>query len=106
MTTGKISNLDTLEKEIYRLKLRQKEIEHNLDKNIMGLKKNAGSLVLNAILGVGLASTIASPAGFWNALVMRVLQSPKLQDGLGKLVDNVTEKLGDGIDKVASKIHP
>ena len=106
MTTGKISNLDTLEKEIYRLKLRQKEIEHNLDKNVMGLKKNAGSLVLNSILGVGLASTMASPAGFWNALVMRVLESPKLQNGLGKLVDNVTEKLGDGIEKVASKIHP
>ena len=105
MTTGKIKNLDSLEKEIYRLKLRQKELEHSLDKNIMGLKKNAGSMALNSIMGSGLASTISSPAGFWDALLTRILQSKKIQDGVWKLVDNVSEKIGDGIDKVASKLH-
>jgi hypothetical protein len=105
MPTPKIRNLESLDSEIYRLKLRSKEIEHSLDKNIMGLRKNAGSMAINSFMQSGLIQGVAS-GNFWTNLVFRLFQSKKLQDGLGKLVDNLTDKIGDGIDKVASKLHP
>jgi hypothetical protein len=103
MSNSKIRNLDTLEKEIYRLKLRQKEIEHTLDNNVMGLKKNYGSMVRNSIMGGSILAGIAAPTHFWSNLIVRLLENKKLQDGAGKLVDNLTEKIGDGISHFASK---
>jgi hypothetical protein len=105
MSTPKIRNLESLEIEINRLKRRQEEIELTLDKNIMGFQKNAGSLALNSFLHSDLVQSVAS-GNFWTHLIVRLLQTNKLQDGIRKLIDGVTDKLGDGIDKVASKIHP
>ena len=107
MSSQKIHNLSTLDKEIHRLKLRQKEIEDQLDKNVIGLKGNFGSMAFHTIIGSGIGSYLASSTGnFWGGLVGRIFQSTKLQTGLHKLIDGITEKVGDGIDSIASKIHP
>jgi hypothetical protein len=103
MSNRTIKNLDTLEKEIFRLKLRQKEIEHNLDKNVMGLKKNYGSMIRNSVMGGSILAGIVAPTHFWSNLLVRLLENKKLQDGAVKLVDNLSEKIGDGIGHVAAK---
>jgi hypothetical protein len=47
-----------------------------------------------------------STGNFWGGLVGRIFQNSKLQTVFQKLVDGITNKVGDGIDSIASKIHP
>jgi len=107
MAHQQINNLLTLNKEIQRLTLRQKEIEDQLDKNVIGLKDNFGSMAFHTFIGSSLGSFFANSTGnIWGSLIARIFQSTKLQSGLHKLVDGISDKLGDGIDSIASKIHP
>jgi len=107
MSSQKIHNLSTLDREIHRLRSRQKEIEEQLDKNVIGLKGNFGSMAFHTIIGSGIGSYLASSTGnFWGGIVGRIFQNSKLQTVFQKLVDGITNKVGDGIDSIASKIHP
>ena len=47
---GKINDLDSLEKEIYRLKLESKMTEAKFDKNVEFLKKNYPQMIFNSVL--------------------------------------------------------
>ena len=47
---AKIKDLDTLEKEIYRLKLEAKLSEGRMEKNLEVLKKNFPYLIFNSLL--------------------------------------------------------
>jgi uncharacterized protein YbcC (UPF0753/DUF2309 family) len=96
--------MESLDNEIYRLSHRQEEIEQHLDKNMMGLWSNAGSMAWNSFMQSGLIQSVIS-GNVWTNMASRLFKSKKLQDGVGKLVDNLTDKIGDGIDKVASKLH-
>jgi hypothetical protein len=105
MSTHKIRNLETLENEILRLKLRQEEIEQTLDKNIMGFPKHLGSMALSSVMHSDLVQGIVS-GNFWPQIFVRLIQNKKLQEGVRKLIDKVTDTISDGVDKVTSKIHP
>ncbi len=106
MSATKINSVASLEKEILRLKFRQKEIEKNLDDNVMGLRKIAGTMALTSIVGSTIGSAFTnSPVNFWANMIMRLLQNDKLQTGVHKLVDGLTEKIGTGINKVAGILH-
>jgi hypothetical protein len=61
MKKKKIKNLDSLDREIMRLKLRSHEIEQKLDQNLTSLKDNVASMAFNSILG----SFPAKPQGFF-----------------------------------------
>jgi hypothetical protein len=47
---GKINDLVSLEKEIYRLKLESKMTEARFDKNLEFLKKNYPQMIFNSVL--------------------------------------------------------
>lgn len=109
MSATKITGVVSLEKEILRLKFRQKELEKNLDDNVLGLRKMAGSMAINSIVGTTLGSAFSSftssPGNFWANMIMRLLQNEKLQTGVHKLVDGLTDKISTGMDKVAGKLR-
>ena len=104
MPAPKIRSMESLDNEIYRLAKRREEIEQDLDNNMMGLWNNAGSMAWNSLMKTGLVQAVIS-GNFWTGMASRLFKSKKLQDGVGKLVDNLTDKIGDGINKVASKLH-
>ncbi len=104
MRMPKIRSLESLDNEISRLTQRQEEIEQRLDNNIGGIWKNAGSMAWNSITQSGVVQSVIT-GNFWTSMVYRLFKSKKLQDGVGKLVDTLTDKIGDGMDKVASKFQ-
>ena len=104
MPSPKIRSMESLDSEIYRLSHRRAEIEQDLDNNMIGLWNNVGSMAWNSLMKSGLIQAVIS-GNFWTGMASRLFKSKKLQDGVGKLVDNLTDKIGEGIDKVASKMH-
>jgi hypothetical protein len=93
MKKNSIKTVDALEKEIYKRKLRLKEIEKTLGQNVDQLRDNFGSMALQTILGPGKSSSM----GITGTLMMKVLDNERLQSSLA-------EKIGDGIYKVTDKI--
>jgi hypothetical protein len=95
-----IRNLDTLEKEIYKRKLRLKEIESTLGNNVDHMKENFGQMALQTIMG----SVSSSPMGIAGNLALKAINNEKLQNSLAEFVERLAEKIGDGIQKVTDKI--
>jgi hypothetical protein len=95
-----VKNLNTLEKEIYRLKMRSKEIEKSLDGNIESLRENYGSMAMNSFFG----QKKSSSSNFWASLTARILESEKLQNSFSKLAESLADKIGEGISHAADKI--
>lgn len=93
--SGKIQTLDSLEKEIYKLKLHARELESQLDKNIDHLQNNYGSMIRNSIFGNKTGASALSGGLFF---------TEKVQEGINKIVDHLAEKATDGIDAVIDKV--
>ena len=93
--SGKIQTLDSLEKEIYKLKLHAKELESQLDKNIDHLQNNYGGMIRNSIFGKKTGASALSGGLFF---------TEKVQEGINKIVDHLAEKATDGIDAVIDKV--
>lgn len=100
MKKNNIRTADALEKEIYKRKLRLKEIEKHLGHNMDNLKDNFGSMALQSILGPGKSSSL----GLTGNLMMKALDNEKLQSSLANFVERLAEKIGDGIHRVTDKI--
>jgi hypothetical protein len=95
-----IKNIDTLEKEIYRRKLRLMEIERTLGRNVDNMKDNFGQMALQSFLG----PVSSSPMGVTGNLLLKVINNEKLQNSLAEFVERLAEKIGEGIHKVTDKI--
>jgi hypothetical protein len=100
MRKNNIKSVDALEKEIYKRRLRLREIEKNLGQNADHLRDNFGSMALQSIMGPGKSS----PMGTAGNLMLKAINNEKLQNSLAELVERLAEKLGDGIHKVTNKI--
>jgi hypothetical protein len=100
MKKNSIKTVDALEKEIYKRKLRLKEIEKTLGQNVDQLRDNFGSMALQTILGPGKSSSM----GITGTLMMKVMDNERLQSSLAEFVERLAEKIGDGIHKVTDKI--
>lgn len=92
---GKINNLQSLELEMEKAKLRLRSIEDRLDKNMSELKQNAGSMAFNSIIGEDRKQKLNS---FWSKLTEKLLDNPRLQNNVGKWVDKIADRLADTID--------
>ena len=96
----KIHDMAGLDREIDRLRTRQKQLETRLDENFGKLRKNYGSMVMNAVFSQ------FNPASnnIWASLIGRVLENEKIRTGMNNLVDAVTNKVGEGVNAVTQKI--
>jgi len=96
----KIHDMAGLDREIARLRLRQQHLETGLDENFGKLRKNYGSMVMNAVFSQ------FNPASnnIWASLIGRVLENDRIRSGMNNLVDAVTNKVGDGVNAVTQKL--
>lgn len=101
--TPRIRNIDTLEKEMYRLRLRAKNYEDELEKNLGHLEKNYFPMAINSILnrtaeiGTGKEKIKEKPFHpFWD--------NEDVRNGIDKIVSHLTDWVSEGIINLMDKI--
>ena len=100
MKKNNIKSVDALEKEIYKKRLRLRDIEKDLGKNVEHMRDNFGSMALQSLMGPGKSS----PMGITGNLMLKAINNEKLQNSLAEFVERLAEKVGDGIHKVTDKM--
>jgi hypothetical protein len=94
-----IHNLDTLEREIYRLRLEAKNREDKLDDNWEYLQKNFPKLLINSF-----SCTNKSKANGKESFFRSAFKNEKLNIFIDKIVDRFSDRAADGIDHLFEKI--
>ncbi|NBT15490.1 MAG: hypothetical protein EBS95_03945 [Chitinophagia bacterium] len=88
----RIHNIQSLNRSIFELREKRKDIEAKLDANFSNLKGNYFNMTLNTMFG-----NRKSPGHFWADIVSRVMESEKLQHGIGDLVTKAADKIGEAL---------
>ena len=92
-----IRDIDTLEKEIYRLKLEAKRTEDKFENNIDFLEKNYPSMVVNSFFcGEKEKKDNRSNHSFF--------KSERLNSILSNVTDHIAERASDGIKDQIDKL--
>jgi len=99
MKAKNIHNLDSLEKEIYRLQLAAKLIEEKLDHNFDHLHENFSSMAMNSFF-----CSKKNKSSEKDNLFSEVLNNEKLNSVLSKVTDRMAERAADGVTKLVDKI--
>jgi hypothetical protein len=95
----KINNLQSLEKEIYRLKVEAKKMEDKLDGNFDHLQENFFSMAINSFLHHRWYKDS------WSTnIVAGLLNNERLQNALSRLFSYVADKTGEGFDVLLNRI--
>jgi hypothetical protein len=99
MSKRRIRGSESLDRVIYRKKMRLKEIESALGRNMEELPGQVPRMALYAFLGMKQKPGM-SP-GVPGQLMSMALENEKLQSALAVLIDRIAEKLGIGLEKLA-----
>lgn len=94
-----IHNIKSLDRRVSELRKKKLLLEDQLDANFSSLKDNYMSMSFNTIFG----SKKKSTTNFWADVVTRIMESEKLQAGVGKLAETLADKVGEGIHKAFGK---
>ena len=94
-----IHNLDTLEKEIYRLKLSANNIEEKLDKNFEYLQHNYYSMIMNSFFHKKKHEQ-KGKNGFFDSF----FKNENFNGFISKITDHIADRTLDGIDSLIDKI--
>jgi hypothetical protein len=94
-----IHNLDTLDKEIYRLKLEAKNIEDKLDDNFEKLRHNWFSMSMNSIFHKK-KNEESSKSHFFDSF----FKNDGFNAVVNKITDHIANRASDGIDSLIDKI--
>jgi hypothetical protein len=96
--TRNIHNLDSLEKEIHRLKLDARNTEEKLDGNVEHFRKNFFSLFVNSLFCKKPASENGKESFFESAL-----KNDKLGLFFSKITDRVADRAVAGLESLVEK---
>jgi hypothetical protein len=91
MSRKRIRSTEQLDREIYRYRLRVKEVEHEFDRSIDHLRHHFPSMVIRSVLG---RSKPVSAMGITGDVALRLLESEQMQDGLLALIDKLSARIG------------
>jgi len=94
-----IHNLDSLEKEIYRLKLEAKIIEEKLDHNLEHLQVNFPSMAMNSFF-----SQRKKKGEENDGLFGSFLKNEGLNSVADKITAHIASRAADSIDKLIDKL--
>lgn len=92
-----IYNMDSLEKEILRLQLQQKDTEHKLDKQWGKMRNHFGAMILNSFRRKKEES--ADRPGFLEGL----LHNEKVEETLHNISEKISGKIADVITQLFEK---
>ena len=93
--------MQTLEREIQRLRRDARLLERKFDDNFTYLQENYQSLLMNSIIPEK-AAYKSIPA----SLIQLLLQHERLRKALINLAENLIDKVADGIDLLINKCFP
>lgn len=85
-----IRSIQALNRSIRELREKQKSLEVKMDESLMNLKGNYFNMTLNSVFGEKKIHT-----NFWAGIVSRFMESEKVQQGIGNLMEKLAEKLGN-----------
>jgi len=99
MSKKPIHNLDTLDKEIYRLKLKQKDLESDIRRGISKLRKQGLLRVFGSAL-FGKKKATEDKENIFSSFT----RNEKLNRFLGRLTEDLTGRFGDHFDDFMDRI--
>ena len=94
-----IHGLDSLEREIYRLKLEARRIEDKMDHNLEHLQENFTSMTMKSF-----CSKRTNKEEGKESLFGSFLKSERLNSVADKITDHIAGRAANGIDKVLDKL--
>src|ERR1043166_6890454 len=97
---AKIKNIDTLEKEIYRLQLEARNYKDKLEENLEYLQKHYASMAMNSFF----KKNSSAKEKVKEKILNSIWENEKVRTGIDKIVDYVTEKATDGVENLLDKI--
>lgn len=89
-----IRSIHELNRSIRALREKQKALEGRMDESLNNLKGNYFNMTLNSVFGEKKART-----HFWASILSRFMESEKVQQGIGNLMDKIADKLGNAFKK-------
>ena len=95
-----IRNLDTIEKEIYRLKLEAKNIEEKLDNNLTFLQENYFSMIMNSFFHRRKHKEDEGKTSFMDSF----FKSESFRNAVNTAADHIANRAAEGIEKLVDKI--
>lgn len=98
--SGRIYNLESLDSEIRRLQSRTRALEKEIDQKMDHLQDNYSSMIMKSFL-----PAFGIKSGLIGTLLQVVLQNRRLQDSVGRLTDQVFDKISDAVEFVATKLE-
>jgi len=96
----KIKNTDTLEKEIYRLRLEAKDRKDKLEKNLDWLQKHYASMMMNSFFN----RSSSAKEKVKEKIFSSIWENEKIQTGVDKLAGYFAEKASDGLESLLDKL--
>ena len=93
-------NLDTLEKEIYRLQLKANNTRNKLNDNLEYLQDHYTSMTVNSVLN----RSSCRKEKMKEKVISLIWENEKIQDGLDQIIERLADKTSDGIENLLSKI--
>lgn len=94
-----IRNLDTLEKEMYRLELQAKNIEEKLDHNLDHLQENYLSMTMNSFF-CKKENKKETGGHFWSSF----FNHDGVNAAMNKMAGDIATKAAEGIDSLLDKL--
>ncbi|HVT86602.1 MAG TPA: hypothetical protein VHD35_15465 [Chitinophagaceae bacterium] len=99
----KIKNLDTLEKEIYRLRLEAKNYESKLEDNLDHLQKNYASMAINSVFSRS-SEKESGKEKIKEKIFSSIWDNEKIRNGIDKIIGHLADRASEGIENLIDKI--
>lgn len=99
----KIRNLDTLEKEIYRLRLEGKDYEKKLEDNLDHLQKNYASMAINSVFSRS-SPKESGKERMKEKIFSSIWDNEKIRNGIDKIIGHLADRASEGIENLIDKI--
>jgi hypothetical protein len=99
MKAKNIHNLDSLERELYRLSLEAKKKEEQIDENFEYLRTNFGSLLIHSF-SCRIKNKSEQKPGFFGS----TFKDETLKATFNKVTDHFTTRAIEGIDELITRL--
>ena len=96
----KIKNLDTLEKEIYRLQLEARNYEDKLGENLDYLQKHYASMTVNSIFN----RASSTKEKVKEKIFSSIWENEKIRSGIDKIIGHLADSAAEEIENLIDKI--
>jgi len=100
-SANNIYDLESLDREVARLRLRTKELEEEIDQSLNYLQEHYSSMTMKSVFPL-----LLQKAGIAGSVLEFFLQNERLRENLGKLGGYLLDKFSDGLEFLADKLSP